>query len=246
MIPKSKFKETEIGLIPEDWDVKKLKDVTSQIFSGGTPNTRMEEYWDGDIPWLSSGETRNRFIKFTGRTITKDGVKNSSTRLAKNGDVVVAGAGQGHTRGQASFCLIDTYINQSVVALRANEKKLVPLYLFYNILSRYNELRQISDAHSSRGSLTTKLLANLNIQLPPIEEQNSIANILYSLDDKIELNRRMNTTLEQIAQAIFKQWFIDFEFPDENGQPYRSSGGDMVDSELGEIRSWGRFRGGGK
>ncbi len=71
--------------------------------------------------------------------------------------------------------------------------------------------------------------------LPPLKEQKLIANILSSLDDKIDLNRQMNFTLEQIAQSLFKRWFIDFEFPDENGNPYRSSGGRMVDSELGEI-----------
>jgi len=211
MIQKPGFKHTEIGWIPEGWEVKRISEVTEQIFSGGTPDTRKPEYWDGNIPWLSSGETSNKFIRTTERKITELGVKNSSTRLAKFGDVVVASAGQGYTRGQASFCLIDTYINQSVVALRAKKEKLVPLFLFYNLLSRYPELRNISDTHSSRGSLTTKLLANLNINLPSVNEQERISKILFSIDSKIELNQRMNQTLEAIAQAIFKAWFVDFE-----------------------------------
>lgn len=234
-----KFKETEIGMIPEDWEVKKINQVTDQIFSGGTPNTRKPEYWDGNIPWLSSGETRNTFIFKTEKKITELGVKNSSTRLAKEEDVVVASAGQGYTRGQTSFCMIDTYINQSVVALRANKEKLKPLFLFYNLVARYNELRRISDAHSSRGSLTTKLLADLNIQIPPIQEQTVIAKILSDLDLKIALNRSMNSTLEAIGQALFRRWFVELEFPDGEGKPYRSSGGEMVDSELGEVpKGW--------
>src|SRR5690606_5882166 len=193
--------------------------------------TRKPEYWGGSIPWLSSGETRQKFIRNTEKKITQAGVDNSSTRLARKGDVVVAAAGQGYTRGQVSFCLIDTYINQSIVALRADIKKIAPLFLFYNLSSRYKELRQISDAHSSRGSLTTKLLADLNIPVPALEEQEEISKILSSLDFKIDLNHQMNKTFEEIGKAIFKHWFIDFEFPDEEGKPYKSSGGEMVYNE---------------
>ncbi|MGL5749728.1 MAG: restriction endonuclease subunit S, partial [Paraclostridium sp.] len=73
------------------------------------------------------------------------------------------------------------------------------------------------------------------IKLPLLETQEKIASILSALDDKIELNNEMNKTLEEMAQTLFKRWFIDFDFPNENGEPYRSSGGKMVDSELGEI-----------
>ena len=73
--------------------------------------------------------------------------------------------------------------------------------------------------------------------VPPLDEQKAIAKILSDLDSKIELNEKMNKTLETIAQAIFKHWFIDFEFPNEEGKPYKSSGGEMVDSELGMIPS---------
>lgn len=82
-------------------------------------------------------------------------------------------------------------------------------------------------------------LRNFPIKLPPVDVRDAIAEILSSLDDKIELNNQINKDLEALAQALFKQWFIDFEFPNENGEPYRSSGGEMVDSELGEIpKGW--------
>lgn len=222
-----------------EWKEYRLEDISQIIFSGGTPSTRNEEFWDGDIPWLSSGETRNSFINKTEKTITEEGVKNSSTKLALNGDIVIASAGQGFTRGQVSFCNIDTYINQSLIAIRANNILLNNKYLYYNLKSRYNELRQISDSHSIRGSLTTKMIKDLIIKLPSLEEQEKIANILSSLDDKIELNNEMNKTLEEMAQSIFKRWFVDFEFPNEDGEPYKSSGGEMVDSELDMIpKGW--------
>ena len=81
-----------------------------------------------------------------------------------------------------------------------------------------------------------------NISLPPLEEQKAIANILSSLDEKIELNNQMNKTLEEMAQALFKRWFVDFEFPNEDGEPYKSSGGEMVDSELGMIPKGWEFK----
>ena len=84
-------------------------------------------------------------------------------------------------------------------------------------------------------SLTTKTLNQIIVSIPNLETQEKIASILSALDDKIEINNEMNKTLEEMAQTLFKRWFIDFDFPNENGEPYKSSGGKMVDSELGEI-----------
>ena len=80
-----------------------IGDLCSRIFSGGTPTTTSSNFWNGGIPWLSSGETRNDFINITEKTITKEGVDNSSTKLALKNDVVIATAGQGLTRGQVSY-----------------------------------------------------------------------------------------------------------------------------------------------
>jgi type I restriction enzyme S subunit len=87
--------------------------------------------------------------------------------------------------------------------------------------------------------LNKENLLSIPIYLPNFENAEQIAEILSSLDDKIELNNAINKNLEDLAQALFKQWFVDFEFPNENGEPYKSSGGEMVESELGEIpKGW--------
>ncbi|SDG19281.1 type I restriction enzyme, S subunit [Thermoanaerobacter thermohydrosulfuricus] len=92
---------------------------------------------------------------------------------------------------------------------------------------------------SAQPLINQEILNNITITCPPLTEQQKIASILSTFDDKIELNNEMNKTLEEIAQAIFKHWFIDFEFPNENGEPYKSSGGEFVDSELGPIpKEW--------
>lgn len=152
------------GRLPMGWEQKRIKDVCERITSGGTPRTKEPTYWNGDIPWLSSGETRNRIIIETEKTITPLGVEKSSTKLAKSGSIVIASAGQGHTRGQTSLLMIDTYINQSVLNLSANVVS--NHYLFFNLSNRYEEMRMASDSFSSRGSLTTKLIGSLDIIVP--------------------------------------------------------------------------------
>ena len=214
---------------------RRLGNITEKIFSGGTPNTRKPEYWDGGLMWLSSGETRQQYITTTERTITQKGVKNSSTRLAKKGDVVIASAGQGNTRGQTSYLKKDMYINQSIISLRASENILDSLYLFYNISSRYKELRSLSEGNSIRGSLTTKIIADLELSLPPLPEQKRISSILSSFDNKIEQLKKENNILEDIAQSIFKEWFVKYNFPNKDGKPYKDNNGKMIDSELGLI-----------
>lgn len=207
-----------------------LEELTNAIFSGGTPSKSIKEYWNGDINWLSSGETRNNFIYQTDNKITSLGVEKSSTRKAQKGNVVIASAGQGKTRGQVSFLKIDTFINQSIIAIEVNNNLLDEKYLFYNLKSRYRELRSISDSASVRGSLTTKMFKDLKIDIPSLKYQKKISKILYTLDSKIEVNNKIIDNLEQQAQAIFKSWFIDFE-------PFQD--GEFVDSEIGSIpKGW--------
>lgn len=195
----------------QGWIETTLGEIVETIFSGGTPSTTESSYWGGTYNWLSSGETRNYFIFTTEKTITEFGIKKSSTRLANKGDIVIASAGQGHTRGQTSYLLIDTYINQSVISIRTNKEKINSLWLFYNLSNRYDEMRQMSDSHSSRGSLTTSILKTMPISYPCLGKQKKIASILKSLDDKIAINSQINHTLETMAQAIFKSWFVDFD-----------------------------------
>lgn len=216
----------------------KLKDLSVNIFSGGTPSTTNEDFWNGEFYWLSSGETKNTYIRETEKTITKLGVEKSSTRLAKVGDVVIASAGQGKTRGQVAYCLTDTYINQSIIAIRTKEELLNSKFLFYNLASRYNELRLLSDSSSSRGSLTVKIFEELDINLPKIENQKKIAKVLSNYDDLIENNNKRIKILEEMAQKIYKEWFVDFKFPNHETATFKQT-------EHGKIPSdwfWGTIK----
>ena len=206
----------------------KLRDILISIHSGGTPSTTIKEYWGGPYKWLSSGETGQRFISDTVDTITERGINESSTKLAKRGSVVMACAGQGKTRGQTSYLLDDMYVNQSVIVLNTNRKIVLPLYLFYDLTGRYEELRGGSDASSTRGSITTTSLKTLAFRYPAIREQEKIVSILYAYDNLIEVNNKRIKVLEQMAENLYKEWFVRFRFPGHETVGF-------TDSKLGRI-----------
>jgi len=107
-------------------------------------------------------------------------------------------------------------------------------YLFYWLLTSSKSLT--SGIHGSvMGHLTKSNMENQIILLPNIVIQKKIASVLSSLDDKIKINTRMNKVLEEIAQALFHRWFVEFEFPNADGKPYKSAGGKMVESEMGSV-----------
>lgn len=133
-------------------------------------------------------------------------------------------------------------LNQRVGKVYVKDSKNYHEEFLYYFLSqdtvRY-DLAISAGGSANQANISPQDVKNISIPLPPLKEQKAIANVLSSLDDKIELNNQMNKTLEEMAQALFKRWFVDFEFPNEEGEPYKLSGGEMVDSELGMIpKGW--------
>ena len=132
---------------------------------------------------------------------------------------------------------VEAYINQRVLTFRPNESIVDKDYLYYQLCSvNFNKyiLNHI-DSETAQPNISAGSVGGFEITLPGLEEQRRIAGILGAIDDKIENNRRINANLESQAQALYKQWFVDFNFPNEEGKPYKSSGGKMVDSALGPI-----------
>lgn len=127
------------------------------------------------------------------------------------------------------------------IVLRKKENITDSKYIYYLSLSsgvKDNAIKSMVGS-SGRQRVQNDVFKNISINLPPLEEQKSIADTLSAIDDKIELNNKINENLEAQAQAIFKHWFVDFEFPDENGNPYKSSSGEMVESEESMIpKGW--------
>ena len=137
----------------------------------------------------------------------------------------------------------DYVVSTKLMVLRIKAPSKYYLQYIYQKLISQKMLHQINEIAESRSGtfpqITFDAIKNIELNLPSLEEQKRIADILTSLDDKIELNNQMNQTLEEIASLLYKRWFVDFEFPDDKGKPYKSSGGEMVDSELGMIpKGW--------
>lgn len=127
------------------------------------------------------------------------------------------------------------------IVMREKKGKTINDFIFYLAIS--DNFRNIAiksmTGTSGRQRAQKDVIENSIITLPPIEEQKAIAKILSDLDNKIEVNNKINKRLEDMAKSIFKHWFVDFEFPNEEGKPYKSSGGEMIESELGMIpKGW--------
>lgn len=214
----TKFKETEIGKIPEDWKEGKIGDHIELIYGNGLPERERKK---GNVPVFGS----NGIIGFHDRAI----VKGPGVIIGRKGSVGEI------TFSKSDFWPIDTTYYVKII----DNDDIVFWYYFLDTL----KLNQMN-SHSAVPGLNRDNVYEIIRSIPGIEEQQAIASILGALDDKIEINRQMNATLERIGQAIFKRWFVDFEFPNEAGKPYKSSRGEMVDSALGEIpKGWrvGRF-----
>ena len=136
----------------------------------------------------------------------------------------------------------DYVASTKLMVLRKKSSNINNTFLFQILKSDsfIDILQNLAETRSGTfPQITFSELGMQKVKVPPIEEQKAIAHVLSTLDEKIEVNNQINKTLENMAQAIFKQWFVDFEFPNEDGEPYKSSGGEMVESELGMIpKGW--------
>ena len=220
MVPdiKTRYRQTEAGLIPEDWEVKELG-LLANIVTGKLDSNQAED--GGRYPFFTCAPEPLRIssYSFDGEAMLLAG---------NNADGVF------HTNYYKGK--FDAYQRTYVITAKNNSAFL--RYLLYQLGFRLNYLKEISQGTATR-FLTKVILNGLKIPVPQMQEQIRIATVLSDLDLKIELNQDMNETLEAIAKAIFKCWFIDFEFPNDEGKPYKSSGGLMVESEIGRIpRNW--------
>jgi type I restriction enzyme S subunit len=228
---KSETKPTETGSAPEDWIITPVSEV-AEIFLGGTPKTTIPAYWNGGIKWASAKDVsniRSRYILKTERTITDEGVENSPAKVLPRGTIVITSRG---TVGEIAMLAEPMAINQTCYGLEA--RGIDGIFLFYKLKSAVNQLKQVSYG-AVFDTITMRTFDEIRIAYPANNaEQQAIAKILSDLDSKIELDQQISGTLEAIGQAIFNRWFVDFEFPDEECKPYKSSGGEMDSSEFGE------------
>lgn len=217
--------------------VKLIEIVDTQIDNRGRNPDKYLDY--SDHPVIDNYLIKNQKypdMSEVKRYINKDIFENFLRGYLKKDDVLITMVGNGI--GNVTMAPSNkSVIVQNTIGLRTN-KNASNTFLYYLLLFYQDEIKNFNRG-TSQPSIKKTDLFNLAIQIPPLQEQKAIAHILSTLDDKIEVNNQINKTLENMAQAIFKQWFVDFEFPNEDGEPYKSSGGQMIESELGLIpKGW--------
>ena len=225
----------------QSWSEYTIGDI-AQVVGGGTPSTKNSTNFDGDIPWLTPKDLsgpHDRYVSRGERNLSQQGLDCSSAKLLPTGSVLLS------TRAPIGYVALaknPISTNQGFRSLITNDN-CDPEYLYYWLMSNTEEL----DRHASGSTfreLSGSSLKGIRLRLPPLDEQRRIAGILGALDDKIELNRRMCQTLEAMAQALFKSWFVDFDpvQAKANGQPTNLPPeidalfpDSFQDSEVGEI-----------
>ena len=177
----TKFKDTELGKIPEEWEVCKVLDFTD-VMTGATPSTENPDYWGGHILWMSSGELNKKFVYDVAGRITKEGYNSASTHMLPKNCVLIGLAGQGKTRGTAAINKIELCTNQSIGAILPSSDTDAD-YLFYFFDSQYQNLRALSSGDGGRGGLSKGLLLNYDVIRPHDKaEQQRIASALSDVD----------------------------------------------------------------
>ncbi len=191
------LKETEIGPVPEHWEVMRLGEV-AKTTSGGTPSRKHPEYFGGKIPWVKSGELNDNLISYTEETLTDAGLSNSNAKVFPKGTLLVAMYGA--TAGKVGILECDAATNQAVCAIFPHEG-LISRYLFYVFIHRRTEL--LSERYGgAQPNISQTVIKDFNIPLPPLSEQREIARILQAVDKKLQAEEARKQALETLFKTL--------------------------------------------
>ena len=208
----------------EEWKEYKLREI-GRIVGGATPPTKDSANYDGDISWITPKDLSNftgRYIQKGERSITQKGFESSSCQILPKGSILFSSRAP---IGYIAIAANELCTNQGFKSIIPDNNLVNNLFLYYLLKYNKEEIEGLGSGTTFK-EVSAKVMQNFDIKIPSIQTQKKIADILSSLDDKIELNRRINDNLEQQAQALFKSWFVDFE-------PFKK--GKFIDSELGMI-----------
>ena len=224
-----------------EWRTVKLGDVSNIQTGPFGSQLHASDYVDAGIPSIMPTNIGDNRINEAGiACIKQEDALRLSKYLVQEGDIVYSRRGDVEKRAIIRKNEEGWLCGTGCLRIRVDKCKIYPP--FASFFLGYPPIRAWIVQHAQGATmpnLNTSILSQVPFSYPEYEEQRAIAATLSPLDDKIELNHRINKTLEEMAQALFKRWFVDFEFPDENGQPYKSSGGEMEESELGPIpKGW--------
>ena len=211
MADESRTNPTSLLAAPDGWRVMQIEELCERVTSGGTPSRQRPEFYDnGVFSWFKTKELKDCSLYHSEERITQDAIDSSSAKLFPPNTVLMAMYGDGKTITSLGLLRGEAATNQACCAMIPNRSVCDPRFLFYSLLNHREDFLRIASGGAQR-NLSGNLIRRFALNTPPLPEQKAIASILGALDDKIELNRRMNATLEAMARALFQSWFVDFD-----------------------------------
>ena len=209
---------------------KHIRDIAAEIGSGLTPLRSTIRFWNSnDIPWVKTEQLGAYQIFDANEYISRVAVEETNIRIWPANTVTVAMYGEGKTRGSVSMLMNPMATNQACCNIIVNPQDADFRFLYYWIKNNYKQLRALSSG--VRKNLNSDDIKGFLFPSIDVTYQTKIADVLSSLDNKIQNNASICTELEAMAKTVYDYWFTQFDFPNEEGKPYRSSGGTMVWNE---------------
>lgn len=202
----------------------------AQVINGATPSTSNPENYGGDIAWITPkdlSDQKSKYISSGERSITKKGYNSCSTTLLPSGNILLSSRAP---IGLLAITANECCTNQGFKNLLIDKKKVDVEYLYYYLKHHIKEIEALGVGTTFK-EVSKTAIENFDIEIPALEKQKQISNILASIDEKIALNRSINQTLEVMAKHLYDYWFVQFDFPNAEGKPYKSSGGKMIYNE---------------
>jgi type I restriction enzyme S subunit len=199
-------KQTEIGPVPESWEVVELGTL-AKVGNGSTPKRANGAYWEGGtIPWLNSTKIHDRFITEADQFVTPQAVKECHLPKVAPNSLLIAITGQGKTLGNSAITRIETCINQHLAYALFHSKKIVPDFVLWFMQTRYDYLRSIAHGGgSTKGALTCGFLKTLPIPVPSRAEQEEIVHTFQTLEDKQAFAVRKQAALQDLFRTLLHQ-----------------------------------------
>ncbi len=197
-----------------EWTKVKLGEICERVTSGGTPKANVSSYYNPPtIPWLKTKEVNYCRITETENYISEEGLKNSSAKLISPNSVIIAMYGQGDTAGRVAINKIPLATNQACCNLTIDKSKADYEFIYYQLCTLYDKLVSLK-AGAAQPNLNARIIKNLEIIMPSLPIQHRIATILSRYDSLIENYQKQIKLLEEAAQRLYKEWFIDLHFPE--------------------------------
>ncbi len=207
----------------------KLGDI-AEIYNGSTPTTADSANYDGDIVWATPKDLSDQQSKWFykgARNITKKGFDSCSTKMIPANNILMSSRAP---IGLFAINKVDCCTNQGFKNIVLDKSIADVDFMYYFLKYHIKEIEALGSGTTFK-EISKVSFEKYEITLPDLNTQKRIASILSLIDEKISLNRALNQNLETLAKQLYDYWFVQFDFPDENGRPYKSSGGKMVWNE---------------